>query len=373
MADLISVCSNQKRLNFKDMVKMNDADRSALIEDIRTCRESFRLEQITCIVNQCFTDCEEQGVKIFQDVTQQHAQRYRNKREKIFEIARAISERVEDLRKTSPPLINKKLQSFYQELQRREIGLKYSLGDSNGYLKTLEVAEPKCLKKLIRCAKAWKKQQILAIHEDLDRLELEQLRELAKYPEWTNIVMKDGEYLNQVFNWCLRDFNQPEVIIKCYETHQRIKKALLSSNLGNIRRAGNEILSFYNEEGINTRKRVLTACFYHGNFNRFEPAQQEKVNILKPNQAINFKRGNYRTSIKEIFDELAKKNFKEAKVNLCAWGFVNFHPTEVGYWDEKSQKYLRMANNITEENWYDFIPLVALSQMQKYKRGMRNN
>ncbi len=297
-------------------------------------------------INQTFTRLEQKGVKFFDPTIdnedyQEKASRYRATRQIYLDVAEQIGNQIAKLTEVCP-----ELKQAYHELQCREVGLRYSLGETNGGLDALDKPDVEWLVKIQEIAQAWKQKQRLAVDKELNELENAQLEELAKYPEWLNIVVENSEYLSEVFNWSLRDFNQVEVIVKCYATQHKLKRALLSSNLGYVRnitltKPEDEVLAF---KTVSTKvdhvaKRILTLSIYHGSFKEFEPDQQERINILKPTETIHFKQGNYQLTVEEFLHEVGQKNLREANMTLCAdWGFSNFHPIK-GVWNADLKQY----------------------------------
>lgn len=315
-------------------------------------------------VNETFARVEEKGVKIF-DVTADpenfaRLAEYQKSHEIYFTVVQQIKTAVRDLVEFSPSLAR-----AFHELLCREVGLRYSLGEENGGLDSLKEGDATLLATITEEAENWKKKQKLAVDCKLNAWEKIQLEEMAKYPEWLEIVVEDPTYLNDVFNWCLRDFNQVEVIVKCYETRLKLKEAFLSANLGYTRNPlliapEDDVLAF---SMVKTRvdgvsKRVLTVPVYHGSCSEFDSSLQERVNILDPSHTIHFSRGNYTLTVEEFLHELAQKHVREANITLCAhWGFVNFHPVN-GVWNPSLQKY--EMPELSKDDWINEVPAAKI-------------
>lgn len=324
-------------------------------------RSQPRLLALIEKVNQTFADLEQKGVKIFDPTIIDQAylekkHRYQATRKIYLNVAEGIAQHLNQMQNVCPDL-----KQAYHELQCREVGLRYSLGKSNGGLDALDQPDKESFEKIQELAKKWKKKQKLAVDVDLNELEKEQLKELAKYPEWLKVVVKDPAYLSEVFGWSLRDFNQVGILVKCFETRRKLKVALLSANLGYVRnlhltKPEDEVIAFRTvaTKVDNVKKRILTASIYHGSFNTFEPAKQERINILKPTESIHFKQGNYHLTVEEFLQEMGEKNARESNVNLCGdWGFVNFHPV-LGPWNAKLHQY--EMPNLSVKDWTDHVP-----------------
>jgi hypothetical protein len=357
----ISYSLNQEYPHFNKIGEVTKEGRWNHIVNGLTHRIQPRLLVLIERVNQSFAHLEQKGVKIFDPTIKdedyvEKAHRYRATRQVYLDLATDIGHQIEQLQKVSP-----ELKKAYHELQCREVGLRYSLGQANGGVEALEQPDEEWLVKIKELAQAWKEKQTLAVEKELNELEIEQLKELSTYPQWLEIVTQNPVYLSEVFNWCLRDFNQVEVMVKCYETRRKLKVALLSANLGyvrnfHLREKEEDVLAFRTvpTKVDQVAKRILTVPIYHGSFCEFEPEKQERVNILKPTEDIHFQQGNYNLTVAEFLEEIGEKNQREANLTLCAdWGFVNFHPVK-GMWNADLQKY--EMPEMTEENWTDHVP-----------------
>jgi hypothetical protein len=347
--------------NLKEIGKVTKEGRWNYFANALIHRSQPRWVELIEKINQTFARLEQKGVKIFNPAIidadyKKQAQHYRKTRQIYLNVAEQIGNQVAKLKEVCP-----ELKQAYHELQCREIGLRYSLGEENGGLDALDEPNKEWLAKIQELAQAWKDKQKLAVAKELNELEKAQLEELAKYPEWLAIVAESPEYLSEVFNWCLRDFNQVEVIVKCYETRRKLKAALLSANLGYVRnlyltKPEEEVLAFQTVKTKveNVTKRILTVSIYHGSLKAFEPGQQQRINILNPNELIYFKQGNRQLTVNDFLHEVGQKNAREANISLCAdWGFINFHPVKGG-WNFNLQAYEMPA--MTEEEWTDQVP-----------------
>ncbi len=344
-------------------------------------RREPRLQLLIEKVNQAFIGLERKGIKVFDPAIldapyREKARVYQEKYQTYFNLAKEIETQISHLQKVSP-----KLKEAYHELQCREAGLRYSLGASNGGVDVLEKPNQGQLENLIQRAKEWKNAQKLAVNRELNELELEQLAELAKYHEWLEVVYQNPKYLTEVFNWCLRDYNSVEIIVKCCETRRRLKASLLASSLGYLRnpdpaKRQEEVLAFRTIPTKTDRvvKKILTASIYHGSFKRFEPEKQERINILKPEERIFFRQGNYSLTVAEFLKEISQKNLREVNINLCSdWGFVNFHSVK-GVWKAETKSY--ELPHLTENDWFDQVPMGPIvnheALVEQYGDEVRN-
>jgi hypothetical protein len=320
------------------------------------------LFKITQLLNQALIYQEQKGIKIFgQPIDPQRVKSYEDR----FELYRQMGQKLQEL---LPAKRSSALQQEYQNLQCHLIGLNYSLGKARGGFDKLEQADPDALALLKEAALSWKKRQPLATENCLNRLEAKQLENAACYPKWVQFALGDQKLSNEFFKWALRDYNAVDVFVMAPHTQKQIKGALMSGMLGRIRKPHEaEPLAFAVERTKTEQvfKRVLTLPIYHGSYKQFEAEKQKRVNILNPNCEVTFQNGNYTLSVQEIWNEMAQRSLREAKINLCAWGLINFHPV-FGPWDAKTQQYIRPPMN--KNNWTQFVPpsdIVTQTQLQK--------
>lgn len=326
------------------------------------------IQKVAQLANKTFECLEQKSVKLFvdlnNDAVKQKAEAYRNRFTVYLKLAAQIQKRAENLKKSSPEALK-----AFHELECNLIGLKYSLGGVNGGINKLNQPDPVTFNQLKTMALKWKLKQPLALEKELNELEIKQLEEAAKYPEWFPVLVKNPAYQMEFFNWTIRDYCPVDVFIECRHTQQTLKYALLPGIIGRIRKPNEEgILHFkkVNTKIAGIQKRILVMPFYHGSYKEFEPAKQEYLNILNPNKKVTFQRGQFTMTLKEMWDEQASKNARESKINLGHDGFVNFEPME-GEWNAQQKKYT--WPNPTAENWVDHIPAAdVISHAQLLER-----
>ncbi len=313
-------------------------------------------------INQTFIRLEQEGVLLFDLIVpgcREQWEVYKERYQRCFRVAEKV------LELSQGGLVSTKLKELQSEVRCRLVGCRYQLGEENGGLSPLKYPHQALFEKLQTLAKQWKNEQDLAANKELNGLDLSQLKELAQYPEWVKVVIENPFYLKEIFSWCLKDDGSVEVLVKCYETRKTIKASLLSSYLGYGRNQDlisreNEVLAF---RDLSTRvtgqaKRVLTIAIYHGSFSEFEPDQQERVNILDPNQEILFKQGNRKITVRQFFQESARKNETEVDTNVCVWGVVNRHPV-YGVRQGNTETY--DASHMARKDWIQCVPPIAVA------------
>lgn len=369
-------------------------------------REQASLVHIAQFINQAFVKLEEKGVKIFAAPGSPEAAHYRSRFTLYFNLSNEIKDRLQkadseklsawhrtahmvaivgavvfsisllglpflirsyresinehwsEVRGKCAPSLSRELKKVCFELECQEVALRYRIGAINGGLDKVAAPDPKWVDELTQRALEWKKRQPLAIHKDsLNQWELLQLSEAARYPDWLRLVRKNPVYAGEVFNWILRDFDRADVLIAYRNTQLRVKEALIAGYIGKNRTPGQfELLDFQDQttkvHGV--FKRVLTLPIWHKeNFDE-EPAQVERINILKPSKEVTFQNGNFTLSVDAMFKEIGNRNAEETRINLCARGLINYHSVK-GVWHTDRQTFV-MPAGMTRENLHRYLP-----------------
>lgn len=350
----INAAMNQSSINWNQI--------STALKKSWWGRQKFNLlsSKETCIlsilqvINPKFKQLERKGIKHFKFNDSAEAIKYRERFKVYFDLTASLERQVATLKGTSA-----QFKRAYYELKLNVISLQYSLGQANGGLDKLQEANSPYFNLLKVKALDWKKKQSLAVHKELNDLELQQLAEAAKYPKWCQLCLEYSNCQTEFFNWALKDYNPVNVFIECRHTQKEIKGALLSPNLGYVQHPKEEpLLAFRNVAlRLDVEKRELTLPILHirkGDFSQFQTAAQERVNILKPEkQSVTFKESHHTVTMKDILSDQAKKNQREPNFILTPRGFVDFHPV-LGYWDAKQNKHV--MPKLTEQNWIHRVP-----------------
>lgn len=287
---------------------------------------------------------EEEGVEVLND--QAHLTKNFNP---YFDLGAILKKRIHEQKDS---YLNTALHRLEVEL----IALRYRIGQSN----KLPQVDKATYAHLKEKALEWKaKQPLAAQRTGLNKLELEQVQEAAKYKEWASLIGIQSDYDDEFFNWSLRDYNRVDVFIEWRQTQLRIKGAYLSGLIGRLRRHV-EILDLQVIKIQGIKKRVLTLPIYDGKFDRFEAAKQKRINILKLKDKVSFETSTW--TVEEIWKECGAKNWRESRINLCAWGLINLHPVK-GVWNDKIQDFEKPK--LSKENWKDHVPPIEVLTHQE--------
>jgi hypothetical protein len=368
LEQLSSLLDKKAPLDEIGRLVLNEGNYSRFIHKVLG-RNQRRIADIISRVNASFVHLEQKGVKIYDDqikdpVYQEAKEKYRNRFKVYTRSFQSIDKWINSLSLTSSHL------KEYHTLNSYFVGMQYQIGAAGGGWDPLPDYDREIYRKLKEEALKWKQSEPLAVNKTtINSLEKAQLKEAARYKEWTKLLEND-EYQTEFFKWAILSWNPVDAFILCPHTQSSIHYALLYYNLGRARDCspeelkGNmrkpdkeEVLAFKTIETSkpNVFKRVLTLPVYQGDYQQFDPDQQTRINILNPNEKVTFKQeeAEYTLTVQQIWDECSQKDIRESKINFFKWGFTNFHAVE-RFWDEKTCKYIKPP--MTKDNWMDYVP-----------------
>lgn len=319
-------------------------------------RNHSKLLRFATLVERQLKEIEAAGVLVLEP-TSADSSTYKRQLQTAWTTAMAVSDAI--LTTSVSPSVE--LRTKRSELERLVIGNKYAAGRENGGLDPRKEPDSQTLAFLEEIATTWKQQEPLATSRILNSLERQQLQQAACYTEWVDLLRGNPSLRKPFLHFCLRDFNPVSVFI-CYPaTADRVKKALLSAQLGYVRRMDSEVFVMQVQTDLSGRqKKVLTLPVYQGeNFSRFQPELQQRVSILDMQEKVRFAAGSLEMTIGEIFRQCGERNAREVGINFSAFGFVNFHPHH-GVWDTTTRKYTTQWETHSDWTWLHQIPPTRL-------------
>lgn len=221
-------------------------------------------------------------------------------------------------------------------LARRLIALQYRLEKRNGGLNPVET-QPDILKELLHLAFDWKKQQVLIEEKTVTPVELEKLREAARYPEFTELMLGLIELRNEFFTWIIRDGNSVAPFIQYPSTTKKLIDVGLNGRIG---RMGGKDLQIFTQRGFKYLGLRMNG---------------KLTNILDDRQVVEFSEG-YKLNVREIFEIFRNKNTKSGNLEMMADGLVNWCPHKLARWDAQNKVYRPI--DINQPKWWEQMPLL---------------
>lgn len=238
------------------------------------------------------------------------------------------------------------------ELKRRMIAMQYRLEGVNGGVDQSLVFP--MLPELCEAASEWKKTQVVFWDKELndgDRLRLE---ETARYNLFVKLILKEKSLRDKFFKWVLRDGVYPQVYIEYPGTQKKIYHSHLPGRIGRI---GGHYLKI--------QKVPVAKNEYHLEKIVTLPFEGIDKNILKDDLVIEFP-GEYRLSIKEIFQLFKDKDIENGNLEFMALGIMNWN-THCWGWYNAAQNEYRVIN-LSEDDWWNELPVLEILTKKEAER-----
>lgn len=239
-------------------------------------------------------------------------------------------------------------------LKRRLVALEYRLGKVNGgYDKTC--LQTDLLAQLKNLASQWKHDQPIFYDKSIGEKEFMRLRQSCHYPNFISLLFSDPILFESFMQWVVRDKNDPTPFIEFPALHQRIVDCGLNGRIG---RMGGEFLRVVLQKtSEDCEEKIVTL-----------PFEGKSINILNDETIIVF-RGNYKLSIREVFEIFKNKKFTFGNLEFMAEGIINWNVQQFGFWDCEKQDYQRI--NLNQKEWWNQLPIfeVLSKEIAQHKYG----
>lgn len=246
------------------------------------------------------------------------------------------------------------IQNLLNLLEQRVIALQYRLEKSNGGLSIVPF-DKSLFERLHSLAAEWKSQQAIFFDKSLTDRDLKQLKETVEYSKFVQLLFKNEGLKDAFFEWILRDKNPVAPFIQFPAMQKKIVDCALNGRLG---RLGKNLLAIKKKDLLiaqNTQEKILTL-----------PFEGNEISILDEDRIYCF-RGNYRLSIKEVFQIFKDKNFKVGNLELMKEGVINWNVHLLGWWDADKKKH--QIIDLHKQDWWKQLPLFeVLSKHEAQKK-----
>lgn len=251
-------------------------------------------------------------------------------------------------------ILEKKVKSrkLRHQFHQRIIALRYRLGHSNGGL-VLTALQPDILRDLEKTARTWKKLRPLLYEKVLKDRDLRQLEHASCYPEFAELLLIDRSLRERFFDWVLRDHNSAEIFILFPALTKKIVECNLNGRLGRMGARHLCICRVPSSEG--DLQQIVTLMVEGHNYS-----------ILDENAVVQL-RGNYRLSIRDIFNIFKNKSVEMGNLEVLKDGVVNWNTHYYGYYDADQNKIIEI--DLEDREWWKQLPLFeVLSKEQAQMR-----
>src|ERR1700733_4155883 len=245
-------------------------------------------------------------------------------------------------------------------LDQRIVGLRYRMEEHNGGLDKVAAADNKDVETLKVEARAWKVGQELYEIKGLLPEEEDKIVKACEYPEFLKLLLSNPFIRLSFFKWALRDNNPVDVFVQFPSTCKALKACLFSGRIG---RFAQECLSIVHKNGSEGTKKIVTLPF---EVQEDKGLGKKNINILKEKKEVVLK-GNYKVTMKEIFEEFKSKNKRPAKFEFYEGKICNFNSFELGWWNPQKDDYERVDLSKNDSAWWKDLPVFETLSEQKLK------
>lgn len=243
-------------------------------------------------------------------------------------------------------------------LQRKIIALKYRIEAVNGGEDRLsqDEVDPKLRETVSKVAKEWiAKQKIpLDSNKEFQGFVDKTVSEVSRYRKFAKILIKDHKLQSDFFGWTLKNCNPIATFIEYPAVTARLRSSLIAARIGRF--------SYENPLRINVKDKK------HGVLEkRLELLFEGKhVNILNESKQLTFK-GNYKATIKEIFDDIKNKNVDPGKFEFMGnQGIVNWNVHKMAHWDGDSKEWKSI--DLNGNKWWEGLPKIESLTLDQVKK-----
>lgn len=256
-----------------------------------------------------------------------------------------MAERLIDAYKDEP-LLKKEI----AQLKQRIVALEYRLEKINGGLDP-ETPHKGQLEDLKSLANQWKRRQSIFNSEDLTPIELEALRQAARFPAFIAVLHLSAAIQDDFFQWILRDQMSCIPFIEFPALIETISRSHLN---GRLACQGSHLLKIKKEsiEGNNVQKIVTL------------PFEGRDINILDENLMVTF-RGHLKMRLKEIFEVFKSKELVAGDLEFMREGIINWNIHQLGYWDDEEKQYKQV--DVDQAKWWWQLPSFELLSLEQAK------
>lgn len=243
---------------------------------------------------------------------------------------------------------SKEAKQTLNQLKRRYIALKYRIEEVNGGLDPIDIQED--LFNELKCkAYHWKKNQHIFFIKELTEYDLEKLRDVSRYAEFSELLLDDQELLQQFFDWIFRDKNSVRPFIEFPANQLKLVDCCLSSRIGRI---GGELLHVVKEKVDDSScQKILTL-----------PFEGKLMSILDDQKVIKF-RGNYELTLEDVFIIFKNKFARVGNFEFLAQGIVNWNDHHLGWWDADLDDFHRIDLDCLK--WWEQMPIFEIISKEK--------
>jgi hypothetical protein len=237
-----------------------------------------------------------------------------------------------------------KVEALIDGLRRRILGLQYRLESLNGGFGR-GALDRKLFDQFLTAAKEWKKTLHIYETDELSPLEIRKIEELCGYGEFAEFLFYNDNLLKEFFLWALRDKNSVAVFVEFPALQETLSRCGLQQRLGRFDGIALKLnkVPVSSHENVNVAHKIVTL-----------PFEGRELSILDESKMVTFQ-GNYKLSIREVFEIFYNKFKKVGNLEFFSQGIVNWNAHKLGWWDEVGGTYHTI--DLYQNEWWNQLPL----------------
>jgi hypothetical protein len=242
-------------------------------------------------------------------------------------------------------------------LKQRRIALFYRLKD-NTHKPDIDWV---LFDRLCQEASYWKQNQRLFWRRELSKRDRVKLEETCYYPEFIHLLWENSDLKNAFFVWILRDGMSVAPFVEFPAAQNRIQEAQLNGRIGRMGNDSLKVIIDKEEEqsqvDFNTKMLVL-------------PFEGKTINILDEKKSVVFQ-GNYRLTIKEVFETFKNKAIQVGNLEFFAQGVTNWNGHRLGWWNAEIKTY--EVIDLDQTDWWFQLPILELFTVEEAQKRYGKN
>lgn len=248
------------------------------------------------------------------------------------------------------------LKNLLNLLQTRVIALLYRLEEENGGLHPSHRSSP-LEQQLIQEAEQWKKNAKIFWNARLSQAELHEMTETAKYQSFIKHLTIDKKLREVFFVWVLRDGLPAEVFIQYPALSEKINKNNLSGRIGRMGEGFLRLRKMEHIGGLSGQQKIVTL-----------PFEGQDISVLDEKREIVF-RGNYKTTIKNVFQTFKNKHKDLGNFEIFAEGVLNWNSNCMGWWNNDIRAYELV--DLDNPFWWRLLPTLEVLTFEEANKRFR--
>lgn len=258
--------------------------------------------------------------------------------------------------------VSKVTEAALTKLQMRAVGLQYRIEGVNGGFDQKAVGDRQLKEQLRTALFRWKKSEPKYCSEGLTRFDLDKIEEIAQYPQFVPLILKDQKLRELFFKWGIRDNNDIRPFIQYPAIYQRIYRSLLTGRMGV--RVSEEMLAIRKierkKEGSCGTRKVLQFMFDGKSMSLLNESKKVTLkNRINPNNP------GWETTVGGVLDEAAAKNDRPGRIEVFEKiGFANWNVHEWGSWNGKGYDNI----DLDQPNWWEKLPVQETLSKEDFEK-----